>query len=88
MTDQVRIYYVGGDNDHVDERLPGLILNYGNAVDVGGPDLAEELLKLRHFSKTIIPAQVVEDTKHEVVKVRRRRTTRTEAEGVPADETE
>lgn len=61
----MRIYYIGGEDRHQDRRLPGIVLNFGDAVDVHGGDLAEELLALRHFALQPGPAQVVEDTPYE-----------------------
>lgn len=56
----MRLYYVGKDPDHTDPRLPGLLLNYGNAVDVYPDDLAEDLLALSHWSSGIVAARPVE----------------------------
>ena len=56
----MRLYYVGKDPDHTDLRLPGLLLNYGNAVDVCPDALAEELLALSHWSSRIVAARPVE----------------------------
>lgn len=61
-----RIFYIGGEDRYSDQRLAGVVLNYGTPVDVHDDDLATELLQLRHFSLTMGPAQVVEDTPHEV----------------------
>jgi len=61
----MRIYYIGGEDGHTDRRLAGVVLNYGDAVDVHDDKLVRKLLKLRHFAEEIGPAQVVEDTRHE-----------------------
>jgi hypothetical protein len=61
-----RIYYIGGEDGHTDLRLPGVVLNYSDAVDVHDEGLARKLLKLRHFSRHVGPAVVVEDTEYEI----------------------
>jgi len=55
-----RLYYVGTGIDFTDGRLPGMVLNYGNAVDVHDDELVEKLLVLSHFSDKIVSPRHVE----------------------------
>lgn len=54
-----RLYYVGTEIDYVDIRLPGMVLNFGNAVDVHSDVLADELLALPQFNITIVSPRAV-----------------------------
>lgn len=55
----MRLYYVGDEHDYTDIRLPGVLLSYGNAVDVHNDELAAELLALPQFSDRIVAARPV-----------------------------
>lgn len=55
-----RLYYVGDQPGYTDLRLPGALLDYGNAVDVHDDELAGELLDLPHFSESIVAPRPVE----------------------------
>lgn len=55
-----RLYYVGTGIDFTDSRLPGVVLNYGNAVDVHDDELADKLLSLSHFADKIVSPRPVE----------------------------
>lgn len=59
-----RLYYVGDEPDFTDDRLAGVVLNYGNAVDVHDETVAKKLLAQPHFAEQIVAARpVVRDTK-------------------------
>lgn len=60
----MRIHYIGDLDDHTDERLAGIVMSHGHAMDVHNDELVEELLALPWFSDKIAPAVAMADHSH------------------------